>query len=224
MTDCSHCIQVALAVVGVVCVLAVGHEWLYRIADRERMDELILRSAAALESADITYWAISGTLFGAHVDKRTRYADFDGDLSVLVADADKVRNLPWKSHGLLLYEGFGGFRVKSSTFNTLRVDIILVYDEKACACMRFGWPALESPPFSYELVPSEYIFPLQRSEYATGFIFVPNRTDELLHWQYGQYKFEPPVGFRQLLMATIEKQGWTRIMPLVHIFGPTMPY
>ena len=218
-------VKYGLGLLAVFCLMPFGHEYLYRDAERELMDELTLRTAKALYKGGITYWATSGTLFGVHLDKRTRYADFDGDLSVLVADADAVRRLPWESHGLKMYEGFGGFRIKVSTRGTLRVDLILVYEDKACECLRFGWPALEVPPFTYELVPSKFIFPLQKTEFASGTISVPNRTHDMLRWQYGDYKPEPPAGLHQLVMSTIEKHLWTRmVIPHIHLISPTMPY
>ena len=214
-----------LGVLGVVCVLPFAQEYFYRNAERERLNVLTLQTGAVLSAHGITYWATSGTLLGAHLDKQTRYADFDGDLSVLVADANAARSLPWVRYGLVMFEGFGGFRIKSRARDTLRVDLIVVYNDTQCACLRFGWPALENPPFTYPRVPSTFVFPLRKAEFASGVLWVPNRTHDMMRWQYGDYDPEPTVGVRQLVMATIEKHVWTKmVIPYIYWLSPRMPY
>lgn len=213
--------------IAIVLVIAAHlvYDLVFRTTDQTRLDNLTLRAAKVLSNENIEYWATSGTLFGAHLDQRTRYADFDCDLSVLVADANKIRGIRWQDYGLVMYEGFGGFRVKSSHWATLRVDIILVYIDTACACVRFGWPALEEYPFKYKLVPAKFIFPLQKTDFGSGELFVPNQPYALLKWQYGNFSDPPLVGFKQLVTSTFEKHMWTRLlMPNVHFLSPTMPY
>jgi hypothetical protein len=220
MHKCGCCIGAVLIVVTLLL-----NDYLNWETDRWRLDCLTLQTVGVLREAGIEHWATGGTLFGAHLDKRTPHADFDADLSVLIVDAVKVRNLPWRRHGLVAYEGFGGFRIKAHARDTIRVDIIIIYNDKQCNCLRFAWSPLETFPFSYPLVPSEFIFPLQQVNFAHGTVSIPNRTHEMLQWQYGAYKQTAPAGFHQLLTSTAEKKIWTAlIMPHIHWISPVMPY
>ena len=218
-------IKYGLGALVVVCLLPIGHEYFCRDTERDRLNALTLQTATALHTYGITYWATSGTLLGVHLDKQARLADFDADFSILVADAFAVRNLPWARYGLVMFEGFGGFRIKARTRDTFRVDLLVVYSDAACTSIRFGSPPLEQPPFEYALVPSAFTFTLRTAAFSTGVLHIPNQTHAMMRWQYGNYKPEPPTGLHQVLMATLEKYVWTKmVMPHISILSPRMPY
>lgn len=114
----------ALAAVPIVWI-ALYESSSDAFAERERLELLLWRTVSALEAADVTYWIGGGTLVGAYLDARVVLTDYDADLNLPTASLGAIRSVDWRAVGLVCYEGYGGFRVKSWSLDTLRVDIFV---------------------------------------------------------------------------------------------------
>ena len=78
-----------------------------------------------LEDHGVEYWIEGGTALGAHRDGRIIQGDFDVDVDAWTNQSSLLRSMPWAAHGLVLYEGCGGFKIKTSAASDQRIDVFL---------------------------------------------------------------------------------------------------
>ena len=214
------CYAVVLLAAGLVLIrCSLRHD-----DTRARLEKLVLRTVDTLQKCNVTYWVAGGTLFGAFLDHRGTPGDFDADLMMLLDDIDTLRQclVDGAAHGLLWYEGYGGFRVKSHALGKLRVDIFVRYID-AADFLRYGWPALDDL-YPDALLPADLIFPLKPLSFASGNVMAPGKPHDALVWQYGPYTRTPPANTHAQLKAWLEMNIWARVIPIANLFSPTMPY
>lgn len=189
--------------------------------EQERLELLLGRTVAVLEDAGVTYWISGGTLIGAFRVARVVPGDFDADLDVPVESLAALRGIDWAAAGLLCYEGYGGYRVKSRRLDTLRVDIFV--RRTVDNIIVYGWPHLDSA-YEKTLTHEALVFPLRRYKMSTYTVYGPAEPHIMLQHQYGNYTVNPPRSWTEAAWVCFEKQVWARIIPVASVFSPAMPY
>lgn len=192
-------------------------------SESERLEALLCITARVLEQHDVTYWAAGGTLFGAYIDRGLPRDDFDADLMVTLGSAARIRAANWTAHGLLCYEGLGGFRIKTARLGALRVDLFVrrVQD----GVLRYGWPPMDRM-YKKALLPARLVFPLRRlpMDGCMRSMYAPHRPHEALTFEYGAYTRHPPRTWKAMGVGFVERYIWSPLIPLVSLFSPAMPY
>jgi len=213
------------AAVGVVLLV-----WLYLWTEQafyggegERLEALLSTTVRVLEQHDVTHWAAGGNFFGAYLDRGLPPGDFDADLMVTLESAARIRAANWTAHGLLCYEGFGGFRVKTARLSALRVDLFVrrVQD----GVLRYGWSPMDKM-YKKALLPVQLVFPLRRLPMDGDMrgMYAPHRPHEALTFEYGAYTRHPPRTWRSMGVGFVERYVWSPLIPLASFFSPPMPY
>lgn len=215
----------ALAALAVVPIVWIALDALSSdaFAERERLELLLWRTVNALEAADVTYWIVGGTLVGAYLDARVVLTDYDADLNIPIASLGAFRRVDWRAAGLVCYEGYGGFRVKSWSLDTLRVDIFVRRITPVTHTLTYAWPRLDSA-YPLSVTPARLVFPLRRYRVRMFEVYGPDQPHALLRLQYGNYSLNPPKSWREAAWVCVEKQVWARLIPMASYFSPTMPY
>jgi hypothetical protein len=191
-------------------------------AERRRLERLLQRTAAALEAGAVTYWVIDGTLLGAVREARVILGDYDADLNIPLESLPAMRRVDWAAAGLVCYAGYGGFRVKASALDTLRVDIFVRRD--VGGVMRYGWPRLDRA-YEKTITPARLIYPLRRYRMGDYEVYGPAEAHRLLRQQYGAAYFtRAPKTWSDAAWVGFETHVWARIIPLASYFSPPMPY
>lgn len=188
--------------------------------DRRHLEHLTLTTALALENAKVDYWVQGGTLIGVYLENRVMLYDYDADMAIKRSDAKTVNSLPWQKYGLVMYEGFGGFRIKTSVFSKHRVDIFVVYEAED-GFVRYGWPHLDTM-YKQSIYPAEIIYPTKGLFLQHYLVRVPKDAEKVLQFTYGKLKENPPYGYKQWWRAWWETQLWTRVLHFANYFSPDM--
>lgn len=190
-------------------------------SERQRLEQLLGHTVAVLEAAEVTYWVCDGTLIGAFRDARVVLGDFDADLNIPIESLDAIRRVDWQSAGLVCYEGYGGFRIKAWSLDTLRIDIFVRRD--VGGMIVYGWPHLDSM-YEKTVTPASFIFPLRRYKMSIFEVYGPAKPHVILSHQYGAYSLSPPKTWAEAMWVCFERQVWARVIPLASYFSPVMTY
>jgi hypothetical protein len=67
----------------------------------------------------------SGTALGTFRNQSIIPYDYDIDLNIWSNQSQSMRLIPWSDYDLRMYEGLGGFKIKTGVFSDQRVDIML---------------------------------------------------------------------------------------------------
>lgn len=193
-----------------------------RETDRARLEQILQKTVGVLEASRADYWVAGGTLFGAYLSGRVQLDDFDADLMVTLESVPRIRTADWTAAGLLCYEGFGGFRIKASSLDTLRVDLFVrrVADDGRLV---YAWPPMDTM-YTKALLPAHFVFPLQKIKMAGFTVYGPAKPHEALTYEYGTYSREPPWSWRDAAVGALEREIWARAIPAASYFSPIMPY
>lgn len=189
--------------------------------DQQRLENLLQRTTAVLETAGAVYWVSGGTLLGAHLRSRVILGDFDADIDVEIASLDAIRGAPWSQSGLFCYEGYGGFRVKAQRWDTLRVDIFV--RRSVDDILVYAWPRLDAA-YPNTLMPLDWVYPLRRYPIRTFEVYGPAHPHKILQNQYGNYTIKDIKTWSEHAWVYFERQVWARIIPAASYFSPMMPY
>ena len=182
------------------------------------LEMLTLRVLRELDALGVNYFVIGGTLLGLHNENRVMLYDYDADIHVHCESTDLIRRHNWKSVYIHVYEGFGGFRFKSSMFSHLRLAAFV-----QCPCgdkhMHFTWKHLEKL-YHKAILPVDWIYPLQRKRLHYSDVNVPREPLRILHKMYGNFTKEPLNGPKEKFRAFWERQLWARVIPLANGLSP----
>lgn len=188
------------------------------VQGQRELDLLTIAVLQEFEKLDVDYFIIAGTLLGAHQIGRIQLHDYDTDVHVHYDSIDRIRRHDWAAVGLLVYEGFGGFRFKQGVFSQLRMDALVQRPCEEDQKLHFVWRHLDKM-YPKAVLPVDWVYPVSRLNVRFFKARAPRKTARVLKRMYGNFTLDPPNGLGERVKSFWERQLWTRLIPLASLLS-----